>query len=120
MGFVFVDFLQGPAAMSSVAPRPVDGWLSKQPGNFAIMEYPITDHAYSGPAVYSTRLTGKSIIMGYASNPPNLRFWSDLSAFPSPSTLDLLYGWGTKYVLWTRICIRQGFLLEHMPNVEHT
>jgi hypothetical protein len=108
MGLVFVDFLQAPAAMSSVAPRPVDGWLSKQPGNFAIMEYPITDHAYSGPAVYSTRLTGKSIIMGYATNPPNFRFWSDLSAFPSPSTLDLLSDWGTKYVLVDENLYRAG------------
>jgi hypothetical protein len=37
--------------------------------------------------------------MGSSQNPPNLAYWSDLSAFPSPFTIDLLHGWGAKYVL---------------------
>src|SRR5260370_17125442 len=98
-GLVVLDFLPGLMAMSLVRRRAVDQWLSKQLGKFAFMEYPIPQHGYGGPAIYSTRLTGKRIIMGNAQNPPNLTFWGDLSAFPSPSTLDLLYGWGAKYVL---------------------
>jgi len=85
--------------MSPVAPRAVDEWLSKQPGDFAFMEYPIPRHGFGGPAIYSTRLTGKRIIMGNAQNPANLAYWSDLSAFPSPFTIDLLHGWGAKYVV---------------------
>jgi hypothetical protein len=46
--------------------------------------------------------------MGNAQNPPNLAFWGDLSAFPSPSTLDLLYGWGAKYVLVDENLYRAG------------
>jgi hypothetical protein len=72
------------------------------------MEYPIPGHGYGGPAIYSTRLTGKGIIMGSAQNPPNLAFWDKLSAFPSPSTLDLLYGWGAKYVLVDESIYRAG------------
>ena len=94
--------------MSLVAPRAVDQWLAKQPGKFAFMEYPISRHAYGGPAIYSTRLTGKRIIMGNAQNPPNLAFWETLSAFPSPSTLDLLYRWGTKYVVVDESLYRAG------------
>ena len=85
--------------MASVAPRSVDRWLAAQPGKFPVMEYPIPEHAYSGPAMYSTRFTGKQIIMGYASNPPNLHYFPTLSTFPSPAALDLLQRWGTKYVL---------------------
>ena len=108
MGLVLGDFLPSPAAMSPVAPRPVDRWVSKQPGDFAFMEYPIPNHGYSGPAIYSTRLTGKRIIMGYATNPPNLAYWGKLSAFPSPLTVDLLSDWGAKYVLVDENLYRAG------------
>ncbi len=99
IGLVTLDIFPRPMDMSPVKPRPVDEWLSRQSGEFTFMEYPIPQHAYGGPAIYSTRLTGKRIIMGNAQNPPNLAFWGDLSAFPSPFVLDLLYGWGAKYVL---------------------
>jgi hypothetical protein len=108
MGLVVIDFFPQPAAMTAVTRRPVEQWLAEQPGVFAFMEYPIPKHGYSGPAIYSTRLTGKEIIMGNAQNPPNMAFWSELSAFPSPATLDLLYGWGAKYVLVDENLYRAG------------
>ena len=108
IGVAVLDFLPQPVFMSPVACRPVDKWLSEQPGEFAFMEYPIPRHGYGGPAIYSTRLTGKRIIMGAAQNPPNLAFWSVLSAFPSPGTLDLLHGWGAKYVLVDENLYRAG------------
>jgi len=108
MGLVVIDFFPRPVAMSAVMQRPVDAWLSKQPGDFAFMEYPIPRHGYGGPAIYSTRLTGKRIIMGSSQNPPNLAYWSDLSAFPSPTTIDLLAGWGAKYVLVDENLYRAG------------
>jgi len=107
-GLVVLDIFPRPMGMSPVKPRVVDQWLSKQPDDLAFMEYPIPQHAYGGPAIYSTRLTGKRIIMGNAQNPPNQAFWSDLSAFPSPSTLDLLCGWGAKYVLVDENLYRTG------------
>jgi hypothetical protein len=108
MALVIFDFFPRHADMSIVAARTVDKWLSTQPGNFAFIEYPIPRHGFGGPAIYSTRLTGKKIIMGSSQNPPNLAYWSDLSAFPSPYTLDLLYGWGTKYVLVDENLYRSG------------
>jgi hypothetical protein len=94
-----LDSMAVPFGMASVGPRPVDRWLAAQPGKFPVMEYPIPEHAYSGPAMYYTRFSGKQIIMGYASNPPNLRYFQTLSTFPSPPALDLLQRWGTKFVL---------------------
>jgi hypothetical protein len=108
ISFALVDFFPVRAGMTPVTPRPVDSWLSVQPGNFAFMEYPIPRHGYGGPAIYTTRLTGKRIIMGSSQNPPNLAFWPDLSAFPSPTTLDLLYDWGAKYVLVDENLYRAG------------
>jgi hypothetical protein len=84
------------------------------------MEYPIQRHGFGGPAIYSTRLTGKRIIMGNAQNPPNLAFWSDLSAFPSPITLDLLYGWGAKYVLVDESLYRTGSSFWNVYQTWHT
>ena len=45
---------------------------------------------------------------GELSDPPNLAYWSDLSAFPSPTTIDLLAGWGAKYVLVDENLYRAG------------
>jgi hypothetical protein len=107
-GLALFDFFPRPTYMSAVTPRAIDKWLAKQPGNFAFIEYPIANHGYGGPAIYARRLTGKRIIMGSSQNPPNLMYWPDLSAFPSPITLDLLYGWGAKYVLVDESLYRAG------------
>ena len=56
--------------------------------------------------------------MGSSQNPPNLAYWRDLSAFPSPLTLDLLCDWGTKYVLVDESLVsRRELILECLPNV---
>ncbi len=94
-----LDAMEVPFGMASVAPRAVDRWLAAQPEKFTIMEYPIPDNAYSGPAMYSTRLNGKRIVMGYASYPPNIRYFEALSLFPAAQTLDLLESWETKFIL---------------------
>ncbi len=93
------ETLAAPLGMAIVQPRPVENWIAAQPGDFSVMEYPIPNHAYSGPAMYSRRLMGKPIVMGYASYPPNQWAWETLSLFPSDLTLDLLSKWRVKYVL---------------------
>ncbi len=98
-GLTALDLAEKPFGMSPVQPRPVDKWLAQQPGKFSIMEYPVPNHGYGGRAIYSTRWTGKRIVLGSAQAPPNLFSWGILSLFPSPSTLDLLASWEVKYVL---------------------
>jgi hypothetical protein len=119
-GLAVLDFFPRPADMTTVAPRAVDQWLANQPGNFAFIEYPIAHHGYGGPAIYARRLTGKRIIMGSSQNPPNLMYWRDLSAFPSPITLDLLYGWGAKYVLVDESLYRAGSSSWNLYQTWHT
>ena len=109
-----LDSMAVPFGMALVAPRPVDRWLAAQPGKFAVMEYPIPEHAYSGPAMYSTRFTGKRIIMGYGSNPPNAPYFETLSTFPSPQALDLLQRWGTRFVLVDEMLYQNGTRFWHL------
>lgn len=113
-GVVTFDLFPRPAHMTLVAPRAVDQWLAHRPGNFAFVDYPISDHGYGGPAIYSRRLTGKRIVMGNSHRPPNLVFWRELSGFPSPRTLDLLYDWSVKYVLVDENLYRTGNWFSHI------
>ncbi len=98
-GLTALDLAEKPFGMFHVQPRPVDNWIAQQPGKFSIMEYPVPKHGYGGRAIYSTRWTGKRIVLGNAQAPPNLSSWGILSLFPSPQTLDLLASWEVKYVL---------------------
>jgi hypothetical protein len=98
-GLVALDFVEKPFGVFDAGPRPVDAWLARQPGQFAIMEYPVPKNGYGGRAIYSTRLTGKRIVLGNAQAPPNFASWELLSLFPSAETLDLLARWQVKYVL---------------------
>ena len=107
-GLVAMDFVEKPFGVCDAGPRPVEAWLAKQPGKFAIMEYPIPRHGYGGRAIYSTRLTGKQIVLGSAQAPPNFSSWELLSVFPSAETLDLLMRWQVKYVVVDETLYRAG------------
>lgn len=107
-GLVALDFVERPFGVSDAGPRPVEAWLARQPGKFAIMEYPVPKHGYGGRAIYSTRLTGKQIVLGSAQAPPNFASWELLSVFPSAETLDLLARWQVKYVLVDETLYRIG------------
>ena len=108
MALVIFDFFPRPAGMSIVAPRTVHQWLFEATRRLCIYRLSHTWARLRCPAIYSTRFTAKKIIMGSSHNPPNPVYWSDLSAFPSPFTLDLLYGWGAKYVLVDENLYRAG------------
>ena len=107
-GLVAMDFVEKPFGVCDAGPRPVEAWLARQPGKFAIMDYPVSKHGYGGLAIYSTRLTGKQIVLGSAQAPPNFASWEQLSVFPSAETLDLLARWQVKYVLVDETLYRAG------------
>jgi hypothetical protein len=90
----------GVGQLVRVEPRPVDRWLAEQPGDFAIMQYPIST-ALSGPSVLYTRYHGKPVVFGYGTYFP-LRFRERHPAlydFPADPALDLLSDWGVRYIL---------------------
>jgi hypothetical protein len=112
-----VDTLAVPYVRSSTHPRAVDQWLARQPGDFAIIEYPVIDNGWSGPAMYRRRVTGKRTVLGYGSYPPNQDFWPLLSRFPAPEALDLLQWWDVKYVIVDESRYRSG---AEFWGVRHT
>ena len=99
---VLVDQSWLPFPTFELKPRAVDLWLAQQPGQFAVMHYPVSA-GYNGMADYSTRVHGKSITYGYATFPP-LEYRSKeetLGKFPDQEALSLLRDWNVRYVLVT-------------------
>jgi hypothetical protein len=102
IGLIIMEFAAVPYAMgtSAVTARPVDQWLASQPGDWAIMEFPVAK-AVSGRTLYASRTHGKQIAFGYGTFFP--REFNEarpvLEDFPSPQCLGLLKSWGVRYVL---------------------
>lgn len=90
----------GPIGLVPVEPRPVDRWLAEQPGQVAIMQYPIFV-ALSGPQMLYTRYHGKRIVFGYGTYLPLTyrQRHPELLTFPADAALDTLREWGVHFVL---------------------
>jgi len=101
-GLVLADQARVPFPTFTPAPRPADLWLAEQPGDFAVMEYPLAK-AYTGIALYSSMVQGKNITYGYSTfQPVGYRAqMPTLERFPEPATLALLADWQVRYVLVT-------------------
>jgi len=95
-----------------VGPRPVDAWLAAQPGDFAIMQYPLGE-ALSGRQMLYTRYHGKKITFGYGTYLPliYLKRHPELAAFPADAALDRLVEWRVRYVL-----VGSRFAAEPIPQ----
>lgn len=89
-----------PIPLQAVGPRPVDEWLAEQPGQFSIMELPLTS-ALSAPQMLYTRYHGKRITFAYGTYFP---YWyrsqfPELQECPEPACLDLLQSWDVRFIL---------------------
>jgi len=83
-----------------ISGRPVDEWLALQPGQFTIMELPLTS-ALSAPQMLYTRYHGKRIAFAYGTFFPyyyRVEF-PELARCPEQACLDRLRSWQVKYVL---------------------
>jgi hypothetical protein len=89
-----------PFGMSAVGPQPVDEWLRAQPGDFAILELPISK-TWHGPPLYAAREHGKKIAYGYGTYmPAAYRAWQQrLAGFPDDESLQAIKEAGIRYVL---------------------
>jgi len=89
-----------PYGASEVRAQPATEWLRQQPGDLAVIELPLS-RALNGPPLYAATLHGKRIAYGYGTFFP--REWiaqrSLLLQFPARESLELLRGWGVRYVL---------------------
>jgi hypothetical protein len=101
-GLVILEFAAFPYALGAcrVQARPVDGWLTGQSGDFAVMEFPVAK-AMSGLSLYAMRTHGKRISFGYGTFFP--RAFTEqrgvLEGFPSIESIALLKQWAVRYVL---------------------
>jgi hypothetical protein len=86
--------------VTPVLERPVDRWLRTQPGNEAIIEYPLNS-SFSGQQLVYTRAHGKPIVHGYGLFLGFMlgRRHPELLTFPDPASLDSLSKWPVRYVL---------------------
>lgn len=100
---VLFEFYTGPQSLIRAEPRPVDAWLARQPGEFAIVQMPLPV-ALSGPQMFYTRYHGKSIISGYGTYFPILfeERYPALAGFPDDASIDCLAQWPARYVLVDR------------------
>ena len=104
-GTLFValaSFELWPAAipLQAVNGRPVDDWLARQPGQFTIMELPLTS-ALSAPQMLYTRYHGKRITFAYGTFFPYYyrQQFPELAQCPETTCLDRLRSWQVRYVL---------------------
>lgn len=97
---VLFEFWPIPYQLCPAAPCPVDGWLARQPGDFAIIQLPYAA-ALNGRQLFYSRYHGKNVASGYGSFFPSefTEHEADLRAFPSDKSLDLLQAWEVRYVL---------------------
>lgn len=100
MALVLFEFWPIPYQLYPTTPRPVDGWLAGQPGDFAIIQLPYAA-ALNGQQLLYSRYHGKNVAGGYGSFfPPEFtEHEADLRAFPADESLDLLRAWRVRYVL---------------------
>ncbi|OQB28624.1 MAG: membrane protein [Chloroflexi bacterium ADurb.Bin180] len=101
-GLIVLEFAAFPFAlgMTTVSARPVDQWLATQPGDWSVMELPLSK-GLSGRALYALRTHGKRTSTGYGTFFPQAfnEARPVLESFPSRESLELLQGWNVRYVL---------------------
>jgi hypothetical protein len=89
-----------PYGYSEVRAQPATEWLRVQPGEFTVIELPLS-RALNGPPLYAASQHGKRIAYGYGTFYP--REWLAQSAalahFPAPESLAPLREWGVRYIL---------------------
>jgi hypothetical protein len=103
IAIVLIDFMPAPLpyglSYTNVV-QPVDRWLAEQPGDFAVMQFPLV-RALNGPMLYRGVAHGKK--MSYAHGtfypPAYVEAEKTLGQFPNADSLDMLASWDVRYVL---------------------
>jgi hypothetical protein len=101
IGLTLFELWWAPLAMiTPVLERPVDHWLRNQPGDEAIIEYPLNS-SFNGQQLNYTRAHGKPIVHGYGLFLGFMlgRRHPELLTFPDKASLKLLSQWQVRYIL---------------------
>ncbi|TET84290.1 MAG: hypothetical protein E3J37_04025 [Anaerolineales bacterium] len=111
--FAIFELWPGKIPLQPVEPRPVDYWLAEQPGQFTIMELPLTS-ALSAPQMLYTRFHGKRIAFAYGTYFP---YWyreqyPELKECPEKACINRLQEWDVNYLLLNKEALPPGSRLE--------
>lgn len=89
-----------PYGFTQVKAQPATEWLRAQPAGTVVMELPLA-RAMNGPPLYAATLHGQRIAYGYGTFFPAqwLAKWDTLHTFPDDGALEVLQGWGVRYIL---------------------
>jgi len=102
---LLIDLLPGQVEVSTLTPRPVDQWLARQPGDFAVAVLPAGNADVNYRAMYGSLLHAKHMT---AFNHPNhlpaayRAFEQQVVDFPAPASLEAMRALGITYVLLER------------------
>lgn len=109
---VLIDFFPAPLpyGLSYDVRQPVDTWLAGQPGNYAVMQFPLV-RAMNGPMLYRAVHHGKAMTYGHGTfyPPAYVEAEQTLGRFPEAAALDMLKAWGVRYVLVGSQAYAQGW-----------
>ncbi len=85
---------------SRVQPQPLDTWLAQQPSGAVVAMLPFDRATRDGPAMWASVYQAQPIAYGYETFMPNdyQRNEDTLNQFPASPALDVLKGWGVKYI----------------------
>jgi hypothetical protein len=100
LALAMFELWPGKIPLQPVGPRAVDVWLASQPGQFTIMELPLSS-ALSAPQMLYSRYHGKRTAFAYGTYFP---YWyrqeyPELANCPEQACLQRLRSWDVRYVL---------------------
>ena len=109
IALILVDFMSAPLPFGlsyTNVVQPVDAWLAEQPGDSAVMQFPLV-RALNGPMLYRGIAHGKNMAYGHGTfYPPEYTKAEEiLGQFPNDASLDLLKQWGVRYILVGSRCL---------------
>jgi hypothetical protein len=102
IGFVLLDFYPGPLSeVSQVEARPVDYWLTEQPGQGAVIQMPFVK-GEDQEQIYYTLINEKPFVGGFFNAfPPEQyqRITPIMAEFPDQASISEMRSLGVEYVL---------------------
>jgi hypothetical protein len=115
LALAIFELWPGSIPLQPVSPRSVDLWLADQPGDFTLMELPLTS-ALSARQMLYTRTHGKRIAFAYGTYYP---YWyrlqhPELQNCPDSTCLELLRAWEVEFLLLNLHDLPTGPALESL------
>jgi hypothetical protein len=120
LALIVVDFLPGQTPSIGLEPRPIDLWLARQPGDFAVAFLPPDNDVATYRAMFGSLFHSKQMPAFNHPNhqPRSYRDFARLAAdFPSPHSIGELRRLGYRYLVLDR-ALYSGWRAAYSKDVE--